>query len=37
MEKAYPKIGVNIFVIKDGKNLLGKRIGKTEYGTWCLP
>lgn len=31
------KIGVNVFLIKDGKILLGKRIGKTGYGTWCLP
>jgi len=37
MEKAYPKIGVNVFVLKEGKLLLGKRIGKTGYGTWCLP
>lgn len=37
MEKTYPKIGVNVFVLKDGKLLLGKRIGKTGYGTWCLP
>jgi len=36
-EKQYPKIGVNIFLFKDGKILLGKRIGKTGYGTWCLP
>lgn len=33
----FPKIGVNVFVIKDGKLLMGKRIGKTGYGTWCLP
>ncbi|MEK7184638.1 MAG: NUDIX domain-containing protein, partial [Patescibacteria group bacterium] len=33
----FPKIGVNVFVLKDGKLLLGKRIGKTGYGTWCLP
>lgn len=32
-----PKIGVNVFVFKDNKILLGKRIGKTGYGTWCLP
>lgn len=35
MEK-YPKIGVNVFVIKDKKVLLGKRIGIGQ-GTWCLP
>lgn len=36
-QKTYPKIGVNVFVFKNGKVLLGKRIGKTGYGTWCLP
>lgn len=37
-EKKYPKIGVNIFVFNDKNQLLmGKRIGKTGYGTWCLP
>lgn len=33
----YPKIGVNIFLIKDGKILLGKRMKKTGYETWSLP
>lgn len=32
-----PKIGVNVFVFKNNKILLGKRIGKVGYGTWCLP
>ena len=37
-EKKYPKIGVNVFVFNDKKQLLmGKRIGKVGYGTWCLP
>lgn len=36
-QKVYPRIGVNVFVLKDGKVLLGKRIGKRGYGTWCLP
>jgi len=36
-EKQRPKIGVNVLVIKDGKVLMGKRIGKVGYGTWCLP
>ncbi len=31
------KIGTNVFLIKDNKILLGKRIGKIGYGTWCLP
>ena len=37
MEKFITKIGVNVFVFKDGKLLLGKRIGKVGYDTWCLP
>jgi len=36
-EKSYPKIGVNVFVFKNEKILFGKRIGKTGFGTWCLP
>jgi 8-oxo-dGTP diphosphatase len=36
-EIPHPKIGVNVFVFKGKKILLGKRIGKTGYGTWCLP
>jgi 8-oxo-dGTP diphosphatase len=36
-EKQRPKIGVNVFVIKDGKVLMGRRIGNVGYGTWCLP
>lgn len=31
------KIGVNVFLVRDGKILLGKRIGKSGYGTWGLP
>ncbi|MHB8913578.1 MAG: nucleotide triphosphate diphosphatase NUDT15 [Minisyncoccota bacterium] len=37
METPVVKIGVNVFVFKDGQLLLGKRIGKTGSGTWCLP
>lgn len=37
MEKERPKIGVNVFLVKDGKVLMGKRIGKVGYGTWGLP
>lgn len=36
-EKQRPKIGVNVFVIRNEKILMGKRIGKVGYGTWCLP
>jgi len=31
------KIGVNIFLIKDGQILLGKRLSKAGFGTWGLP
>ncbi|MEI6843381.1 MAG: NUDIX domain-containing protein [bacterium] len=38
LNKKYPKIGVNVFVFNEkGELLMGKRIGKTGYGTWCLP
>ena len=37
METEPIRIGVNVFVFKDGKLLLGKRIGKVGNGTWCLP
>lgn len=36
-QKLYPKIGVNVFAVKDGRILLGKRIGKRGNGTWGLP
>lgn len=32
-----PKVGVGVFIIKDNKILLGKRIGAHGEGTWCLP
>lgn len=37
LQNSAVKIGVSVFLIKDGKVLFGKRIGKTGYGTWCLP
>ncbi len=37
MEVQPVRIGVNVFVFREGKILLGKRIGKVGYGTWCLP
>ena len=37
METQPVRIGANVFVFKDNKILLGKRIGKVGYGTWCLP
>jgi 8-oxo-dGTP diphosphatase len=32
-----PSVGVGVFVFKDGKFLLGKRVGSHGYGTWCVP
>jgi 8-oxo-dGTP diphosphatase len=37
METPTVRIGVNVFVFKDGKLLFGKRIGKVGNGSWCLP
>jgi 8-oxo-dGTP diphosphatase len=37
METSSARIGVNTFVFKDGKLLMGKRLGKVGSGTWCLP
>lgn len=38
MDKPIVRIGVNVFVFNtENKLLLGKRIGKVGYGTWCLP
>ena len=34
MENSSPKIGVGVFIRKDGKILLGKRIGKHATNTW---
>lgn len=31
------KIGVNTFLIKDNRILLGKRLSKAGFGTWGLP
>ena len=35
--KKYPKVGVGVIVIKDGKVLMGKRINTHEENTWSLP
>jgi 8-oxo-dGTP diphosphatase len=37
MEKIRPKIGVNVFVIRDNKLLLGKRKNAKGDGYWGLP
>ena len=37
MDKQRPKIGVNVFVIKDNKLLLGQRKNTSGDGDWGLP
>lgn len=32
-----PKVGVGVIVQKDGKFLLGKRMGAHGEGSWCFP
>lgn len=34
---ARPAVGVGVFVFKEGKFLLGKRVGKHGLGTWSVP
>lgn len=36
MEK-HPKVGLGVYIIKDNKVLLGKRIGKHGNGFWSAP
>ncbi|MFA6130681.1 MAG: NUDIX hydrolase [Patescibacteria group bacterium] len=36
-ERRFPKVGVACILIKDGKVLLGKRLGAHGAGTWCFP
>ena len=33
----YPRVGVGVFVIRDGKFLMGKRIGSHGAETWSVP
>lgn len=37
MEKRYPKVGLGVIVVKDGKVLMGKRKGAHGAGTWSIP
>jgi 8-oxo-dGTP diphosphatase len=32
-----PKVGVGVLIERDGKILMGKRVGSLGEGTWCLP
>jgi len=36
-KKKYPKVGMGVFVLKDGKFLLGKRKNAHGAGNWQLP
>jgi len=33
----YPRIGIGVFVCKDGKFLMGKRMGSHGEGSWSIP
>ncbi|MBR9691448.1 NUDIX domain-containing protein [Candidatus Woesearchaeota archaeon] len=37
LKEKRPKVGVGVFVIKDGEFLLGKRKNAHGEGSWCLP
>ncbi|MBT3720535.1 NUDIX domain-containing protein [archaeon] len=37
MEKNRPKVGLGVFVFKDNKFLIQKRINSHGHNTWCLP
>lgn len=37
MNQLVPRVGVGVFVIKDGKFLMGKRKGSHGEGTWSIP
>ena len=32
-----PKVGMGVYVVKDGKFLMGERKGSNGANTWCLP
>ena len=32
----HPRVGIGVFVVRDGKFLLGKRKNAHGEGTWCL-
>ena len=36
-EQKRPKVGVAVFIWRDGKFLMGRRIGKHGYGSWSVP
>jgi 8-oxo-dGTP diphosphatase len=36
-EGHWPKVGVGVFIVRDGKLLFGHRIGSHGHGTWAPP
>lgn len=32
-----PRVGVGVFILKEGKFLMGRRVGKHATNTWSLP
>ncbi len=37
MELERPRVGIGVIVVKDGKVLIGKRLGSHDAGTWHFP
>ncbi len=37
MERKLPKVGVAAIIIRDGKVLVGRRVGAHGHGTWSFP
>lgn len=33
----HPRVGIGVFVFKDGKFLMGKRMGSNGKGSWSIP
>lgn len=33
----HPRVGIGVFVWRDGKFLMGRRLGSHGAATWCLP
>lgn len=37
MSDKFPRVGVGVFVFRNGKFLMGRRKGSHEAGTWSIP
>src|SRR3989344_4156484 len=37
MEKKYPKVGIGVIIVKDGKVLVGRRREEYGRGSWSFP